>query len=251
MRLINTLSAMLIVLNILAIGLLSVSASPGTEENEIADPFDENYYESAEKVERIADPLQSYNRAIFKFNDKFYFYLLKPLAKGYRAVLPEKARISVRKMFTNLGMPVRFFNCVLQGKVKGSCCELTRFVVNTTWGIVGLFDPAKSCLHLKEQKEDFGQTLGFYGLKEGFFITWPFLGPSSGRDTIGLAADYFSDPLVYYVDPLIKTGITVTDKVNGTSLRIGEYEDFKKSALDPYVSMRNAYFQYRRNLIKK
>ena len=198
----------------------------------------------------MPDPLESYNRFIFKINDKLYFYLLKPTARVYRAVLPEKARVSVGNMLHNILMPTRFLNCLLQGKLKGSAIELSRFTVNTTWGIAGLFDPAKSYLHLEEQQEDFGQTLGFYGLKEGFYIAWPFWGPSSLRDTVGLVADYYSYPIVYYI-PLFKTGVTVLDTVNYISLTLGDYEEFKKTAFDPYVSLRNAYFQHRRSLIKR
>lgn len=208
-----------------------------------ADTFDEN-------GETIADPLKSYNRAIYNFNDKVYFYLLKPTARGYKAILPEKARLSVRNALSNITMPVRFVNCLLQGKLKYSAIELTRFAINTTWGIVGLFDPAKSFLDLKKQEEDFGQTLGFYGVKEGFSITWPLLGPSNVRDTIGFVVDAFSDPFVY-TEAVVHTATATLDKINETSLTLGEYEELKKSAIDPYISLRNAHFQYRRNLIKE
>lgn len=236
------LNRVILALGFLALlsGLLPVFAGPAPEEAG----------ECIEKIDRIADPIESYNRAIYIFNDKFYFYLLKPVARGYKASLPEKVRLSVRNMLSNAAMPVRFVNCLLQGKLRYASTELAGFTVNTTWGVAGLFNPARSCLHLKRHKEDFGQTLGFYGIKEGFFITWPFLGPSNLRDTLGLAVDYFSDPLVY-VEPLVKTGTTVLDRINETSLTLGEYEDFKKSALDPYVSLRNAHFQYRRNQIKE
>jgi len=124
--------------------------------------------------------------------------------------------------------------------------ETARFGVNTTVGIAGLFDPADAWLDLEAPSpEDFGQTLGHYGLGEGFAIMLPILGPSNLRDTVGVVADGFLNP-VAYVDPwwVYYAGRTV-EKVNDTSLRIGEYESFKKQALDPYTFMRDAYHQYR------
>lgn len=213
------------------------------------------------EIETIPDPLKPFNHLMFRFNDKLYFYLLKPIARGYNAVLPEKVRLSVRNALSNIATPVRFINCTLQGKLKSAGTELARFLVNTTWGVLGLFDPAKNYLHLEKTREDFGQTLGKYGIKEGFYIVWPFFGPSNLRDTIGMTGDFLADPL-FYINPRTDLGFvevnttyptigTVTDKVNETSLTLGMYEEFKESAIDPYVSMRNAYFEYRRNQIKK
>ncbi|MDO8784918.1 MAG: MlaA family lipoprotein, partial [Syntrophales bacterium] len=116
-------------------------------------------------------------------------------------------------------------------------------------------------LHLEKTPEDFGQTLGKYGIKEGFYVVWPFWGPSNLRDTIGMTGDFFADPL-FYINPHTDLGFvevnntyptigTATDKVNETSLTLGTYEEFKDSAIDPYISMRSAYFEYRRNQIKK
>ncbi|MDI6776001.1 MAG: VacJ family lipoprotein [Syntrophales bacterium] len=213
------------------------------------------------EIEIIPDPLKSFNHLMFRFNDKLYFYFLKPIARGYKAVLPEKVRLSVRNALSNIATPVRFINCTLQGKLKSAGTELARFLVNTTWGVLGLFDPAKNYFHLEKAQEDFGQTLGKYGIKEGFYIIWPFFGPSNVRDTIGMAGDFFADPL-FYINPRTDLGFvevnttyptigTATDKLNETSLTLGTYEEFKESAIDPYVSTRNAYFEYRRNQIKK
>jgi phospholipid-binding lipoprotein MlaA len=213
------------------------------------------------ETETISDPLKPFNHLMFRFNDKLYFYLLKPVARGYKAVLPEKARLSVRNAISNIGTPVRFVNCTLQGKFKSAGTELARFIVNTTWGVLGFFDPAKNYLHLEKASEDFGQTLGKYGIKEGFYIVWPFFGPSNVRDTIGMVGDFFADPLAY-INPNRDIGFVVVntnypnieisaDKFNEISLTLGAYEEFKDSAIDPYVSMRSAYFEYRRNQIKK
>ena len=212
--------------------------------------IDEDSEEFVEDIETISDPLEPYNRAIFQFNDKFYFYSLKPIARGYRTILPKKARICIRKFLSNAATPARFLNCALQGKIKGVVTEPTRFALNTTLGIGGLFDPAQSLLGLKEQEVDFDQTLGLYGMKPLIFINLPLLGPSSVRGIFGLIGDTGFDPSTYFVHPLIKLGITSHEMLNETSLTLGEYEELRESALDPYIAIRNAYFQNRRSKIE-
>jgi phospholipid-binding lipoprotein MlaA len=222
------------------------------EQSKVADEeFDKI---SVEKLEEgfFADPLEPINRIFFHFNDKLYFWVLKPVATGYKKVAPEPLRISVRNFFSNLFTPIRAVNCLLQGKFKGFGNELLRFVANSTVGMLGFMDPAKTALNIERQDEDFGQTLGLYGLGPGFFINWPILGPSSLRDTVGLVGDGFIDPLNYLVDSTTYNAATRGyEQVNSTSLTIGEYESLKKAALDPYVSLRDAYYQYRQNKIKK
>ena len=219
------------------------------EDEKIEEPEDWN--ENVQK-ETIADPLEPINRVFFTFNDRLYFWVLKPVARGYRYVIPEPFRVGIRNMFTNVAMPIRAVNCLLQGKIRGFGRELLRFVVNSTAGFLGFGDVATTAMHLESQDEDFGQTLGFFGAGPGIFINWPIFGPSSIRDTFGLAGDYFTNPLTYLVP---KTGENIAvrgeDRVNRTSLSIGDYEALKKSALDPYVAVRDFYFQYRRAQIEK
>lgn len=210
----------------------------------------EKVEETSEEPVRLSDPLKSYNRAIFQFNDKLYFYVLKPVAKGYKAILPEQVRTYIRNAISNARMPVRVINCILQRKFCYTADEITRFAVNTTFGMAGLFDPAYSCLKIEKHEEDLGQTLGFYGISEIIPITWPFLGPSNLRDTLGLLGDAFTDPLLY-VEPILTPSIATLNTINETSLTLGEYEKFKESAIDPYISMTNAYTQYRKSQIKK
>ncbi len=216
----------------------------------LEDPFEAQ--ESSSTGVTIRDPLEKYNRFMFAFNDKLYFYVLKPVAQGYTYVMPEDARRSIKRFFINLEAPIRLVNCLLQGKVKGAGIEFTRFVINSTGGFLGFFDPAYSCWDLKRYDEDTGQTLGVYRLGHGLYIIWPFFGPSSIRDTVGLVGDMFLDPLTY-VDMhwWESAGIEAYQAVNTTSLKIGEYEDFKASAIDPYVSLRNGYIQYRANQVKE
>ncbi len=207
-------------------------------------------YESDGLQEGISDPLEPLNRLFYHFNDKLYFWFLKPVALGYKAVVPGPVRGSVRDMFYNLAFPIRFVNCLFQAKFDGAANEFGRFIVNSTIGIGGLFDVAKH-YDMKSSDEDLGQTLGAYGTGPGFYITLPVFGPSSLRDTVGLVGDSFLDPL-NYMFPHTKYNVTVKGykAVNRTSLSIGEYEDLKKAALDPYIAIRDAYFQYRQNEIK-
>jgi phospholipid-binding lipoprotein MlaA len=231
-------------------------SSGGRESEEPGKPVEakqgvDDEEEYAEEVEAVADPLESFNRAMFKFNDKLYFGVLKPVARGYRAILPEEVRISVRRFFSNAATPVRLINCALQGKVKGIGVEPARFLINTTIGVCGFFDPAKAFCNMKAQEVDFDQTLGRYGMEPMMYINWPILGPSSVRGTLGLIGDTGFDPSTYLISPLIKVGISSYEGVNETSLTIGEYEDLKESALDPYIAVRDAYFQNRESKLKE
>jgi len=201
---------------------------------------------SEEAKGEIADPLEPFNRAMYHFNDKLYFWVLKPVAQGYGKVVPEAARVSVSNFFANLAFPIRFVNCLLQANFGGAAAELGRFTVNTLWGIGGFLDPASSKdINLSKQDEDFGQTLGTYGLGQGFFINWPLFGPSSPRDTVGLVGDAFLTPSSYLSPWYAGAGTRGYDMVNGTSLKIGDYESLKEAAIDPYVAIRDAYVQYR------
>ena len=198
----------------------------------------------------IADPIEPWNRAMFAFNDKFYFWVAKPLAKGYSAIVPEWGRVRVKNIFQNITMPVRFVNNLLQLKIRGAGTELLRFVFNTTAGVGGMFDVAKN-IDLKAPEEDLGQTLGVYGIGNGFYIVWPVLGFSTLRDSVGTVGDYFLDPVSYITPTEPQIGVRAFDYTNETSLHIGDYEDMKESALDPYISFRSAYIQYRKNKIKE
>lgn len=219
------------------------------QEEIFKDPFaDEEIFE---EQEIIADPFESVNRVFFGFNDRLYFWVLKPVAKGYATVVPERVRISLRHFFDNFSTPIRIVNNLLQMKFRPAGNELLRFSINSTVGVLGFFDIARQEMGIQMQDEDFGQTLGTWGMGPGFYINWPFLGPSSLRDSVGDAGDYFLDP-VNYVTPLIdQYAIKIGDQVNRTSLSIGEYEEIKKDALDPYAAVRDIYFQYRRSKIDK
>jgi phospholipid-binding lipoprotein MlaA len=198
----------------------------------------------------ISDPLEPLNRVIFKFNDKVYFYLLKPVAKTWSFIVPQEIRASLWSAFQNLLMPVRVVNDLFQGRIYESGIEVSRFVLNSTVGVAGLGDPAKYVFKLESSDEDFGQTIGAYGAGEGMYLYLPFFGPSNLRDTVGLVGDSFLDPLNYMTSDWKGTAALHTGKrVNHTSLNIGEYEQFKEEAFDPYVAMREFYTKYRRKKI--
>jgi phospholipid-binding lipoprotein MlaA len=202
------------------------------------------------QAETVPDPFEPLNRAFFNFNDKLYFWVLKPVAVGYKTVVPEEARVSVRNFFYNLAFPVRFVNTLLQGKFFGAFEETCSFLVNSTVGLGGLADVA-TAIDLKRHDEDLGQTLAVQGNGPGFYINWPFLGPSTLRDSIGMAGDLFLDPLTYLGTYWYAPGARGLNVVNETSLRIGDYESLKKAALDPYVALRDAYYQNRLSKIKE
>ncbi|RJR15621.1 MAG: VacJ family lipoprotein [Nitrospiraceae bacterium] len=215
------------------------------EEDEIYPVTEEN------GLDRIADPLEPVNRIVFHFNDKLYFWLLKPVATGYAAVLPEEIRMSVQNFFNNISAPVRIVNNLLQFKIKGAGNELLRFGINSTMGMLGLYDVARNELGMGINDEDFGQTLGVWGAGPGFFINWPFLGPSSLRDSVGYAGDYFLEPLNYLNPAVSRLAVKAGDGVNSASLSIGDYEGIKKDAIDPYSAFRDIYYQYRKSKIDR
>lgn len=200
----------------------------------------------------VHDPHEQFNRAMFSLNDRAYFLVVKPVDTIYAAYFPPGFRAAVRNGFHNMLFPSRFVNCALQGKMDKAGTEAARFLINSTIGVGGLFDVADRDFSLHNYETDFGLTLAHYGAGFGPFLMVPLIGPSNPRDLFGYVVDSFMDPMFYipaqiWVSPTVKAGKVV----NNTSLRLGEYEDFKKSALDPYISMRDAYVQHREKEISK
>jgi phospholipid-binding lipoprotein MlaA len=227
-------------------------AQADTEADDSLDDFDFMDEEDEEPISiRVADPLRGINKAMFVFNDKAYFWVMKPVAKGYGKVVPETARKGIKNFFHNLLMPVRFVNCVLQGKGEAASAEFGRFMLNTTVGVLGFGNPAAKYSHLNPDEEDLGQTLGRYGIGNGFYLVLPILGPSTIRDSLGDVGDWFLNPVNYVTPDLDKYSIKVTGTLNATSLRIGEYEALKDAAIDPYTAMRDFYLQYREEKVGK
>jgi len=208
------------------------------------------FMDDDDEILDVYDPLETVNRGIFWFNDKLYFYLLKPIARGYRWIAPEPFRVAIGNVFSNLATPVRVVNAGLQGKFGDAGNELVRFGTNSTIGILGMFDPSKEHFGIAKQDEDTGQTIGHYGVGPGPYLVLPFLGPSSFRDGIGLFADSYMN-LVYHAWEHSDYYYAITYRaINALSLDKDTYEGIKKDALDPYLFVRDAWAQYRQNLVE-
>ncbi len=227
--------------------------SPGAVDSGVDEfgEFEEFEEFEAESAAPVFDPLIGYNRTMTHVNDRLYFWVLKPVAQAYGAVVPEFARQCLSRFFDNLGFPVRLVNTLFQIKLKGAGVETLRFGVNSTVGIVGFFDPAKNWMHLSPYEEDFGQTLGYYGLNGGFPLVLPLFGPSNLRDSLGRVPDSYLDPINYIPNIYVQAGAPAVNVVNRTSLHIGEYEALRKDAMDMYILFRDAYEQNREKKIEE
>ena len=248
--------------NFIFIILLVVFAFANNNSNTNNDDLETGFdSEFSTKNKEVFDPLSGYNRYMTTFNDKVFLNVLNPISKGYAYITPEPIRIGINNFFENIMFPVRFSNNLLQLKFQNSSEELERFVINSLWGLGGVLDSATNELHIKAHKEDFGQTLGFYGVGEGFPIVLPFLGPSNLRDTMGIVPDSYvsvlsttgSSDLNYKIpnNLLQEVGIKTFDTINSTSLTLGEYESIRKDALDLYPFLRDIYSQARKKQIEE
>ncbi|WP_321532767.1 VacJ family lipoprotein [uncultured Desulfuromonas sp.] len=232
--------------------LSAVATSAVAAEEQPAPPLDlyGDLYGDELSEPPTGDPLEVVNRGVFWFNDKMYFYLLKPVARGFR-VVPEPARVGLGNMLDNVKSPIRAANALLQLKFKDCGTELGRLVVNTTLGIFGFYDAADIIWSIKKKDEDFGQTLGYYGVEEGFYLVLPFLGSSTLRDSLSLFPDRYADPVFWAVRQEAAWGITGANVVNRLSLDKDTYESIVEEQLDPYLFVRDAYLQNRAADVKE
>ena len=208
---------------------------------------------SRQDASEVYDPLESVNRATFAVNDAFDRALLKPVARGYRAVVPKPARTGVRNFLRNLRSPVNIANQVLQGDVEGAASDFTRMAINSTIGFGGLIDVAED-FGLPYEQEDFGQTLGVWGLDHGPYLVLPIIGPSSVRDTVGLVVDSYADPLRLYLYNTnqeewhyVRLGATAIDRREEL---LEVLDELQKSSFDYYAAMRSTYVQHRDALVR-
>lgn len=208
---------------------------------------------SARAATDPSDPIEPVNRAIFAFNDVLDRFVIKPVAKGYKAVLPPAAREAVQSFMRNLEAPLVVANNLLQGKVGDAGVATARFLMNTTFGFAGLVDVAAT-KGLEYKDEDFGQTLAVWGVGNGPYLVLPVLGPSTLRDTAGIVVDSIGHPVrivadnadenwIYYV----QQGIYGIDK---RSRLIKAFDDLRENNLDYYAAMRSAYLQKRASLVR-
>ncbi len=192
------------------------------------------------------DPLEGLNRAIYQFNDGLDTVLLKPLARGYKAIVPAPVNKGVTNFFNNIDDITSAVNNLLQFKLTRAASDVGRVLVNSTVGLLGVMDVASN-MNLPKYGEDFGQTLGTWGFGPGPYIVLPVLGPSTGRDTIGLVADWFTDPVNYIEDDQVRWSLKGLDIVDTRADLLEASRVLEEAALDPYAFLRNAYLQRRRN----
>lgn len=195
------------------------------------------------------DPLEGFNRGVYKFNDVADKAVIKPVAGAYKAVLPSPVRSGVNNFFSNLNTFVSAINDLLQFKFDKAAEGAGRFVINSTFGIAGLVDVA-SMDGIEKRNEDFGQTLGHWGVGSGAYIVLPFLGPSSVRDTTGLVVDTLAfDPISYVEDPATRNVARTIKLIDKRAQYLPASDLLDEAALDPYAFMRDAYFQRRNSQI--
>jgi len=196
------------------------------------------------------DPLEGFNRSIYEFNYVFDSAVLKPVATGYRAVVPEEGREAVTNVLENLYTPVVFFNSVLQGDPQNSFASLWRFMLNTTFGLGGLHDFAAEA-GLKDRTTDFGQTLAMWGVEPGAYLVLPIIGPSNLRDATGRVADAFLNPFNYAESDWVPYSIWGTTAIDTRSNNMKLIDDIYRSSLDPYSTFRSGYTQKRKSDITR
>ncbi|MBP1687180.1 MAG: VacJ family lipoprotein [Deltaproteobacteria bacterium] len=232
MRMITPLIA-LVIASALGLGWLSPAPVAGASEP----PANGNY-----------DPLEGFNRKIFWFNDQVDTYMLVPVAKGWNTIAPTRVKTCLSNFFQNLRFPIVAGNNLLQAKPVATLSDIGRFLVNTTVGLAGFFDPATG-MGLEQHNEDLGQTLGYWGMPPGPYLVLPFFGPSNPRDTVGLAGDSFSWVYPYFIDWIYTFSATGTDVVNARALALRDVERIKEASVDYYAAVRNGYQQRRDNLV--
>ena len=210
-------------------------------------------------VVKIYDPLEPFNRTMFKFNNGLYDYVFRPVSKGYVKVTPAPVRRGLGNFFTNLKFPIRFVSTLLQGKLKHTGLEVKKFYINTVAGLGGIIRISDGVPDIADlPSEDLGQTFGVWGIHNGPYLVLPVLGPGTARDSVGLVGDYFLNPMhwnqLQHVDGYHwwwDTVLQATDTVNSLPELLKLYDEEKKAALDPYLSVRSAYIQYRDASVKQ
>jgi len=196
------------------------------------------------------DPWEPFNEKTFWLNRQIDRFLLKPVAKGYNAALPDLVRGGIANMFDNLDVTRRLVNNILQLRFDGAGRELARFVINSTVGVAGLFDVAGH-LDITKSDRDTGQTLGIYGIAHGPYLVLPFLPPLTVRDFFGFVADEAMYPLSYFIPIGANIGMTAVETISDRAATIDRYQGVEDTVVDLYGSVRDAYFQRRAADLKK
>ena len=226
-----------------------LTLNPATQQAAQVTPADANQQTG------YADPLAPFNEKMFTFNLKLDDWILRPVASGYATIAPEKVRISVGNFLDNTRVIPRFANNLFQAKFVEAGTEVARFGINTTVGVVGLFDPADKWFGLKKHPNDFGLTIRYYDVPTGPYVMLPFFGPSTIGDTVGLVADGAMDPISYvvpwYVALSVASGRRIVEAVNYRSLHLNQFEEADRYAIDLYGAVQDAYLQTRVHEVKE
>ena len=226
--------------------VIELAQSPG-EEKARAETKDDGVLD--ETVDAW-DPWEPFNEKTFSFNRQVDRFVLKPVAKGYNAALPDFIRAGIANMFDNLDVTPRLVNNILQLKFDGAGRELARFAINSTVGIAGFFDVAGH-FDIAKSDRDMGQTLGIYGIGNGPYLVVPFLHPFTVRDFVGFLFDQAMSPLDYFIPIGATIGMTATETVSERAATIDRFEGVEDSVIDLYGSVRDGYFQRRAADLKK
>ena len=245
------------------------SDTPASQDASFEEPFDP-FAKGDEGAGEEYDPWEPFNTSIFEFNRQVDRFVLKPVAKGYNFIMPDMVQVGISNIFSNLRFAPRFLNNIFQGKLKGAGIEMGRFLINSTAGVAGFFDVAKE-IDLVTPEEDFGQTLGFYGVKPGPYLVLPLLPPFNVRDFTGFLGDIALNPINWLVAPIIEvdgvpsviahknrmtstivqTGSRVGEIINERSRNLEKFQGVEEATLDLYTAVRNAYLQTRAKAVKE
>ena len=247
------------------------AVAPQATDQPTDDPFFDPFAKNDElEAGEEYDPWESVNTKVFEFNRQMDRWVLKPVAQGYDAVVPNPIQIGISNFFNNLRFPPRFINNLAQGKMTGAGTELGRFLLNSTFGFAGFVDVATE-LNITTPEEDTGQTLGYYGVNPGPYLVVPFLQPFTVRDFFGYLGDTALNPINWLVFPIIEVdgipsliahhnrgtssiaqiSMRVGEIVNTRSLNLEKFEGVEEATLDLYTAVKNAYLQKRRNQIRE
>ncbi len=192
------------------------------------------------------DPWESFNRGVHSFNQEFDKAIFKPVAKGYQAIMPEPLDKGVANFFNNMLDFPSALNNLLQFKLSRAATDVGRILVNSTLGLLGFIDVASN-MDMPSYKEDFGQTLGYWGIDPGPYLVLPILGPRNVRDTVGLVVDWYTQPVAYLDERYVRWGLAILYGIDKRADLLGATDVLEAAALDHYSFTRDAYLQKRRN----
>ncbi len=242
---------------ILAIFIAPISSFANSPYNSLGEDDFESYED--ENSVKIYDPLEKINRKIYTFNDYFDLYFLEHVAIFYRKGVPATARDSIRNFLVNLSLPLSAVNSLLQGKLDNGLATFSSFLINSTLGLGGVFNVSGE-KGIRYKTEDFGQTLGHYGVTSGAYLMIPFLGPSTTRDLGGSMTDKSVNPLEFnflevggsanLIDARYRLGLAAAGGIDKRESLIDILDDIRTDSFDPYATIRSAYLQKRFTDIK-